>query len=322
MNDIKHRIIDEIEKNVDVFYKSSGIQYRIRCPICGDSQKNLKDAHCYIKCSYDPSEPLLYICFKCNSSGKVNESFLKKLGIKSDVVNLVDKQRYNKIPSVNKADVNIITGEPVLESRQAEYINKRLGVKFTVDDFDRFKIIWDMNTIYPYISDQRIKNSIPSNINSISFLSDDKSVLLTRYFGEDDPRWRKTKLFPSKSKSYYTIKSALDIFTNDDIEVNIAEGVIDVISVYKNFASNENSVFIATLGSDYAGGIEYAITKGLIGYNVIVKVYIDSDVNLNNVRFQLKKYRWIFKNIYIYMNIKSKDVGTTIDNIKLLEKKI
>lgn len=322
MNDIKHQILDEIEKRVDVFSKVSAIQYRIRCPICGDSQKNLRDAHCYIKCSYDPNEPLLYNCFKCNSGGKVNSAFLEKLGVKSELTKKLDNQRFNKIALWKNIDINIMTGEPVIKSPQVKYISDRLGDGFTKEDIERFKIVWDLNAILPYITDQRVRNSMPNNMTSISFLSDDKSSLLTRYFSDDGSRWRKIKLFPSENRAFYTIKTTLDLFTPDDIEVNIAEGVFDVLSIYRNFNECPNSVFVASLGSDYISAVDYVIGKGIIGSNVIIKVYIDDDVNERSLKYRLKKYKWIFKDIYIYRNIKSKDVGVTTDKIKLVERKI
>lgn len=322
MNDIKHQIIDEIEKNVDVFSKVSAIQYRIRCPICGDSQKNPRDAHCYIKCSYDPNEPLLYNCFKCNSGGKVTSAFLEKLGIRTDLSKQLDSQRFNKVMSLKKVDVNIMTGTPVLDSPQVRYISTRLGDGFTEEDLDRFKIIWDMSSIMEYITDRRTRNSMPNNTSSISFLSDDKSAVLTRYFSDDGSRWRKIKLFPSDNRAFYTIRTTLDLFTADDIEVNIAEGVMDVLSIYRNFNNCPNSVFIAALGSDYTSAMDYVISKGIIGSNIRVKIYIDDDVNERSLRYRLKRYKWIFKEIYIYKNIKSKDVGVTTDKIKLVERKI
>jgi len=250
-NDIKQRVLDEIQNHSTVFKKVNSIQYRIRCPICGDSQKDLNDSHCYIKCDFNnPTEPLLFNCFKCNESGKVTSSFLRKLGIKSDLINKIDNQRFNKIGSITKTNIELITGVPVINSKQIAYIEHRLGNGFTLEDFDKFKIIWDMNSVFPYITNQRIKNTMPSNNDSITFLSDDKSVLLTRSFSDEGDRWRKITLFSSGNKSFYTIKTTLDLFTQDSIIINIAEGVMDVLSIYKNF-NDENSAYIATLGSDY-----------------------------------------------------------------------
>lgn len=322
-DDMKQEIMNVIEENVDIFYKVNKIQYRIRCPICGDSNKNPKDAHCYIKCSNDPSEPLLYHCFlaNCNAKGIVNGRFLRKIGIRSrDIITKVDSMDnavYNRIPSLKEADINIILGNPDLQSPQANYIESRLGTRFTIDDYNKFNIVWDMKLIYPYISDNRVKNTLPSNNDSVSFISSDKSLMLTRYFSDDGSRWRKIKLFKSDSKSFYTIKIPIDIFTKDNITVNIAEGIIDVISIYKNF-NDPNAVYISTIGSDYVGGIEYAIAKGLIGNNVTIKLYIDSDIDESILKRRIKRFKWLFNNIYICKNIKQKDVGVKINDIKLI----
>ena len=322
-NNIKQQVLDEIQNNSPVFKKVNNIQYRIRCPICGDSQTDSRDAHCYIKCDFNnPNEPLLFNCFKCNTSGKVNSNFLKKLGVNSTLIQTIDHQKFNRIGSIKHTKVDIITGTPNLESKQVKYIEDRLGKGFTYEDYDKFKIIWDMNLIYPYVNNTRVKNTMPSNSNSISFLSDDKSVLLIRSFDDLYGRWRKLSLFKSENKSFYTIKTTFNLFTNEDIIVNIAEGIIDVLSIYKNFNNIDNSAYIATLGSDYISAVEYAITKGLLGNNVIIRIYIDNDIDDKLLKFQLKKFKWLFKSILIYKNIKSKDVGVNINDIKLIEQKI
>lgn len=316
MNDLKQQILHEIESNVSVFKQVNSIQYRIRCPICGDSQKNPNDAHCYIKCSNDPTEPLLYICFKCNSSGVVGKYFLSRLGLPERVINMVTNQKYNKIGSTKVKDVNIITGTPIMDSPQVRYIEERLGKGFTYDDLDKFKIIWDMKSLYDYVPNQRVKNTLPNNYDTISFLSDDKSMVLSRTFEEGkESQWRKIKLFNSP-KSFYTIKVTLDLFTRDPIIVNIAEGIFDILSVYKNF-STQNDVYIATLGSDYVSAIDYAISKGFVGSNVMVKVYIDNGIDERSLKEHLKRYRWMFNSIHVYGNLKSKDVGVPIDKIYL-----
>lgn len=329
-NDTKQMIINEIERKVDVFHKVSPIQYRIRCPICGDSQKDFKDSHCYIKCSFDPTEPLLYICFKCNAHGAVGKSFLKKLHMSNDVINLVGNQRYNRIGSYKRASVDIITGTPVLDSPQTEYIYERLGIHFTADDLDRFKIIWDMSNVYPYITEKRIRNTMPNNRDSISFLSDDKSTMLTRFFNDEMGRWRKIKLFQNDSKSFYTIKTVFDLFkvSEDGMpfisNVYIAEGIMDILSIYNYVGGSQsiNNAFIATLGSDYIAGVDYAIAKGIMGKTVDLHVFIDNDIDEDSLRWNLSRYKWLFREITICRNMKFKDMGTTINNIKVAVHKV
>lgn len=324
MNETKLKILDDIQASVPVFKKINNIQYVIRCPICGDSQKNPKDAHCYIKCGYDPSEPLLYNCFLCNSSGRVTSKFLEKLNVKKDTISLVENQKYNRIPSIKLANLDIITGIPIMDSPQVKYIESRLGKGFTQEDYDRFKIIWNINDLSQYITSSKTKNSLPSNRDSITFLSDDKTMVMVRTFlsSEYDHQWRKIKIIPGDHKSVYTIKSTLNLFTTEPIVVNIAEGIMDILSVYKNFNDGENSVYIASLSSNYISALEYAISKGFIGSNIIFKIYIDDGIDEKLLKKDLKQYKWMCKDIFMYKNIKSKDVGVSLDKIQLIEKRI
>lgn len=332
-NDVKQRIMDEIQKKSEVFYKVNQVQYRIRCPICGDSQKNLRDAHCYLKCGMDPNEPILYICFKCNARGIVNKQFLDKIGVDPILAALVGNQRRNRLGSYKKANVDIITGEVDLETPQARYLRKRLGKSDILDRcMDSLKVVWDLKNVYPYITDRRVRNTMPNNRDSISFLSDDKSTLLTRNFEDESGRWRKIKIFPSDGKSMYTIKSQFDLFrvvdpvTSDKSisELNIAEGIMDIASVYINLNLGvvSNAAYIAVLGSDYTAGIDYAIAKGIFGSTIKVNLYVDDDVDIKSLKYHLQRYKWLFHSITIFRNLKSKDVGVPISDIKLVSIKV
>ncbi|MCM1234017.1 MAG: hypothetical protein NC489_28265 [Ruminococcus flavefaciens] len=331
MNDIKQQIIDEIQRKVTVFKPVPPIRYRIRCPYCGDSQKDPRDAHCYIKCSPDPTEPLQFKCFLCNRKGRVRKDFLDLLGVDPNLSEQIDNQRYKRISIFRSSDIKLITGEPNLSSPQVRYIENRLGPGFKLEDYEKFKIIWDipslMEDIWAFanirdkLNDQRILNSMPNNRDSISFLSDDKSMILNRSF-YDNCRWRKIKILPNDDTSFYTIKTTLDIFTKDEIVVNIAEGIFDVLSIYRNFSDSPNSVHIATLGSDYTSAINYAISKGFVGSNVIIKIYYDSNIDGKKLAAQLRQFKWIFGGIYLYRNILGKDVGVKIDEIKLVETRV
>ncbi|MCM1439560.1 MAG: hypothetical protein NC131_10230 [Roseburia sp.] len=317
----KIKILNEIENKADMFRKLSPIQYRIRCPICGDSQKNIRDAHCYIKCSYDPSEPLQYNCFLCNSKGRIGKYFLEKLGIKNELVSKVESERYNKL-LIFKEGKEFDEAKPIMDSVQIKYIENRLGKGLTENDYEKFRIVWDMNIVSQICSSNKVRNKLPANWNTISFLSDDRSLLISRTFIAGKNQWIKNRLFPMPNRPFYTIKTTLQLFTEDRIVVNIAEGIFDILSVYKNFNDCENSVFIATLGSDYIGGVEYAIAKGFVCSNVELRIYMDQDKDEKILKKQLKDYKWIFGSIIIYRNISSKDVGVTIDNIQLSEIKV
>ena len=56
-----------------------------------------------------------------------------------------------------------------------------------------------------------------------------------------------------------------------------------------------------------------------VGEAIIGAIYIDSDIDERSLKYQLRKYKWLFNRIIILKNIKSKDVGVPIDQIKLIE---
>ena len=321
MSSIKDKIIHALEDNLDVFYRVSDIRYRIRCPFCGDSQNDYRKAHMYLLADANPNTPILYYCFKgnCGAKGRVDKDFLDRLKIKVDGIEEFSNKRYNKISNIKKTNVDIITGPPIPNASQIKYIEDRLGKGFTIDDYDRFKIIWDMKAIEPYITDQRVLHSLPSNQKSISFLSEDKSSILTRMFQADEyNRWKKSKIYPSENKIFYTIKSSIDLFSKEELIVNISEGIFDILSIYKNFPS-ENSIYLACLGADYESGIQFAIHKGFIGKNVRINIYIDSNIDEHLLKKRLHRYKWITGSIYLYRNIKNSDFGCKIDQIERVE---
>ena len=323
MNDVKYRILDAIKEVAPIFRRVPPEEYRIRCPLCGDSRTNPNDSHCYIKCSDNPTEPLLYYCQKCNKGGRVNAWFLKQLNVDSTVLDLINDQRYNKLTTVKEFNADMILGDVIENSPQTRYITDRLGDGFTKEDYDRFKIVWNWDNIVPFISDNRTLNTLPSNTNSISFLSDDKAMIITRTFETgDDSQWRKINIGRTNQKAFYTIKSQFNLFTSDEVTVSIAEGIFDILSAYRNFKDSDNSVFIATLGSDYISAVDYIIAKGVIGSNVVLRIYIDNGIDEKNLIRGLKSYKWIFKSIKIYKNIKSKDIGVRDEYIKLVERRV
>jgi len=323
-NELKIKVLEKIKGSQTIFHETSPFQYNMRCIFCGDSQKKLTDTHLYLKCSPDPMEPILFQCFKCNAHGKVDEKFLSLLGIDIPEFKSQEWQRYNKLPSLKTVDTEIITGSVNLESDQVGYIEYRIGPGLTYEDYDKFKIVWEIDSLLPYITTQRVKHTLPSNNDSISFLSDDKSMLLTRFFNPppNSPEWKKSRLFPANKRSFYTIKATLNILSSETVYVNIAEGIFDILSIYKNFPTGENSLYLAFLGRDYEMAIEYIIARGLIGGNIIVRVYSDADIEKKFLRYRLRKFKWLFQSITLFFNTLEKDFGLNVERIKLVETKV
>lgn len=321
----KQRILERIQSNVPVFDSLGNDQYRIRCPFCGDSRKDPKKARLYLKCSQDPSEPILYNCFNdnCSAKGRVDRAFFEKLGITAEGLDGLDARRYNRLISVKSDQVELLTGEPKVPSPGSEYIGYRLGRSVAVEDLARFKIVWDFDQIRPFIAKRSVANTLPDPRDSISFLSDDMSVLLTRFFADGSQyRWKKARLRPSDNRSFYTIRSTIDLIGAETITVNIAEGIFDTLSIYLNFNTGDNSSYIGCLGNDYRSALDHMVAKGIFGRHVTVNVYVDGDVERDRLKARFKPYRWLFGEINLRWNAIAHDFGVTPDKISMLEHRV
>lgn len=305
-------ILQEIEKNSTFFQRVSQEQFKTRCPYCGDSD-NIRHGHLYLKCSYDLNEPILYHCFLCNRSGKVNQKFLDRYGVKLKLPDTINY--FNKISDM-KSMKNIAEGTLNFNSREYKYLSNRLQASFTKEELGRLRIVWDVNNIRECLSSERVKNTLPSSMDGISFLSDNNALMLTRFYS-GEPRWRKITLFPTASKSFYTIKKDLNLF-QEKITVNISEGIFDAIGLFKHFP-DEDALYVAVLGSDYATAIDYVISLGLFGNHIDVNLFLDSNIEHRSVIRDAKKYKWLFNKISVFKNSIDKDFGLPKDRIQLVE---
>jgi hypothetical protein len=230
---------------------------------------------------------------------------------------------HRKLPKVTAENVNVMTGDVNMDSDQVGYIEYRLGSGFTEEDYDRFKIVWNSSNLIPFISSDRIRHTLPSNDSSISFLSDTRATMLTRFFNSSGGmRWKNINLYPSGGKAFYTIKSSIDLFYTGNTVVNVAEGIFDLLSVYKNFNSGENSIYLAILGKDYTDAIDYLVARGIVGSSVVIRMYIDSDINVSEIKKLMRYYKWLFGSIIIVRNSKADDFGVKIENIDPIETRV
>lgn len=311
MNNFKFLVLSKIEDAVPVFYKATGEEYKIRCPFCGDSQKNFKSAHLYIKCNNDLSEPLFYHCFKCNRSGKIGNDFLKLIGVKNFTIDEENKV-INKLNYFKSHNLEI---ENKILNNSVNYITKRIGIKFSQEDLLKFRLI-SLDDVRKLVSN-KIKNILPLDSDFISFILEDNSMIISRSFYDSEIRWKKIKLFKDGT-SVYTIKTLINLFSKEEIIVNISEGIFDSIGLY-NLFNNKNSLFVSVLSSEYKNGVEYAINKGIFGSTVSVNVFMDSDINESKIKQSFRDFKWLFKNIKFYKNKLNHDFGLPKSMIEIVE---
>lgn len=307
----KNEILNLIEQNSPVFYRVNFEEFKIRCPFCGDSQKNFKSAHMYLKCSKDLSEPIMFHCFKCNKNGRMNSEFLNLIGIKN--IKIEDNSINNKLFYFKNHKLNLSN---TLLQQSVDYIKFRIG-EISENQLMNLRLI-SLNELSKILNNKRISNSIPLDSEAIGFINEDNSMIISRYLFNNKYRWKKIQLFQN-GVSVYTIKTNIELFTLNEFNIHISEGIFDCISSYINLCKDSNNLCLAVLGSNYSSGIDYCINKGIVGSNIIINIYLDQDINEREVKRNVKSYKWLFKDIRFYKNELDHDLGVKPDRIRLIE---
>jgi hypothetical protein len=170
----------------------------------------------------------------------------------------------------------------------------------------------------------------------IGFLSFGSSYILFRDVTDrENIRWFKYPITKEskESRCFYSMSSNVDILSTDPININLTEGVFDILSAYYNLSYNtSNDINIAVCGKGYSSILEYLVSIGIVGGNITVNIFSDNDAVFNkkakvstNVKFYKKafsKLKYLFKEINVYYNLKSKDIGVIPSDITLQKYKI
>lgn len=327
MNNYDYTIYNYLARKLNVVKRStSGDETVIRCPFCGDSKKSKFSAHLYIK----NEAPFKYYCQKCNNFGIVNDKFLMRLdayevGFVNEIsmaqtkyqMNMNKKYGVNSFLKINQDDI-IYKPNQVgeLEQRKLDYISNRLGIKFTVDDVDKYKIVLNLKDFYENnkidfskLSDKRLYFLDKLNENYISFLLYDTSMLACRNINDNvdkKEKFYKLKLYENidDSKRFYSIRNDIDL-NNRVFNIYMAEGIFDIISIYNNLVEDKNAnnnLFMANNGKGYAFILNYLASMGLLNNNI--NIYCDNDVKIKDLMRMLKNCTNAKVNgINVYYNI-------------------
>ena len=314
-----------------------------RCPYCGDSTKNLNTGHLYIRINPNDNYPIVYNCFKCPAHGLLRYEDLELLGIAGPIyqqhlLNL--NKTSDKLPksySINECeqiDFSYKIPDPITNSYKLQYIENRLGVKFTLEDYKEMKVITSLkdfimlNNITTITCKPEMANLVEKYY--VGFLSNNGAYILFRDItNKSNIRWYK---YPITQQSYgqqvmYSLTNNVDIFTDEDIVINLSEGVLDCLSIRYNIDKNsQNTINIAVCGKFYSKVIKYLFGLGFIGKNIIINIYSDNDgtydTGIEYYYKTLKKYTYLVKEINVFYNTIEKDVGVPSNRIKLTKTKL
>lgn len=327
----------------------NNIQYVTRCPYCGDSVKSLHTGHFYIKVDTESNYPIVYDCKRCPAQGVITKEVLERLEI-NDTSLLGEITYLNKSSDkYNKKD-HIIRDElmffdfslpRIYPCHKIQYVENRLQRHFTEKEFKDMKVVLSLREflLHNKIKELRCSDNMAFILERdyIGFLSLGNSHLLLRdVTGTHEHAWIKYPITKEsdKNRSFYSIASSIDIFTENIITVNLFEGVFCALSIAFNFGEHrENCINIVVGGKYYEAIILYLIKTGIVGGNVEVNIYADNDKEFNAknrgndtelpyYENLFRNYKYLFKKITVIYNRKGKDYGVPKDQILLERHKI
>ena len=342
---LKSSIIERL-KTLPVCKPTSNMRnWTVRCPYCGDS-KISNHGHFSILLDLNSDAPILYRCFKCNESGILTPQTLEDLDIGSTLE--LDKQ----LKLFNRTSGNGIYFKDKIKSfavpvpfdcaenaQKLDYINHRLGTHLTYEDCAKYKIILSLVEFMRYnqikISNANNGSSIDLpvrsvqelNRNYLGFLSSNNNKITFRdttpdgtgFFG----RYYKVTIdiFNQTPNTFYSLKNQFDPLYNESIEINIAEGTFDILSVYEKMGKpqSQNSLFFASCGYGFSTILKYLIYMG-VTTDIVLNIYSDNDKSDRDHRKSLHKKNmdlWL-DHVIIHRNGYSgeKDFGVPPDRIK------
>ena len=316
-------------------------QIAVRCEFCGDSRKDPNKTRFYIKINPNNDEPILYNCFNCGVSGILTPSVMRTFEIS-------DLSTNSKLLGFNKGSIKKLKKEfgisdnkfdfkvPIpanIESNHIKkaYINERLGLSLSFRELMRLKAVFSLKEFI-----------VQNNIKELTISQDRASLLDRDYVGflsvrnefiicrditnRNKLRYDKYSVFKNidNTRKFYSIPTSIDIMTNDKININLAEGVYDILGVYfhvKN-QNDKNNVYVAVSGSAYASVIKYFIQSGIFGDNVTVNIYSDKDKEpwfYKKIKNELGIW---FNDIRLFYNEYEKDFGVPKEKISVITKRI
>lgn len=296
MNDVED-IRELILRNKKPSYQTTNKkEVRVRCPYCGDSRKDLSSAHLYI----EMRAPFRFHCFKCETSGVLNNQTLRDLEIFDTNINSAlinankvykDSQGVQKVQIHNKhKNITNIADESVLTTNSLNYFNSRFNTNLDAEYVSKkFRTV--LNPI-KFFNDNKIY--APNNHydfgKSIGFISSDTSHIVFRDIsGMQKRRYYNFNMYPYDDESIaskiFNLSSSVDIMS-EKVNLVITEGIFDIIGVYLHFykdtPSEENTIFAAACGKGFNAVILHYIRSGFLDLDITI--YSDADVDISFYR--------------------------------------
>lgn len=343
ISETKLAILDALYNRGIFIKKVDSREYVTRCPFCGDSVNSKNKGHLYMKIDLNDESPIQYHCFKCESGGILNPSNMPLFGIDDeDLKNGIEKlngssrsQRQTRILERNEVKSFDFIIPEIERNDKSKYIEERLGISLRDVDLEEMKYISSFkeflktNQVPPMCKDN-IVDFIDSNY--VGFLSFGNSHILFRDIsGKQNIRWLKYPITEESKQNriFYSTKLAIARMETEPIRINLAEGIMDILSVKHNLGYNtQKDINIAVSGKSYDKILLFMISNTFFGSNVTVNIFSDNDAGFNDkknatkttvewYRDKIGTFKPLFQNINIFYNMIGKDVGVPKEKIVL-----
>ncbi len=298
----------------------------VRCPLCGDSV-NANSAHFYIGIKeIDGKQIICYDCKKCSSSGMLNSSILRRLGIYDLEIDEHLKSLRNKkyIRTFSQEDdlsnIKYRYPKPSKEdSDKLDYLKNRLGIDFSdYDNILKYNIVINFSK---FISMNNIQNP-QMNMNilpkldyqAVGFVSSDKCSISFRNIKPNEvglDRFNIIHLYQNVRHPYsYMPPVALDLLSPMP-KIVISESSFDIINIKNYFYGDDDidTIFASAARKGCARLITNLIEK--TGFTSgTIEIYADNEKSFDVGYFYkiLEPFMDTF-NIKLILNTDSKDFG-------------
>lgn len=332
-----------LKDRLKVVYKtSSDDETYIRCPFCGDSRKDSRKARFYI----NNTPPFKFHCFNCETSGIINDEVLNLIlnnNFYDDELSLYLREkriesieRSNRVTKKIKIHPYLNLSNPVNFNykrktiEKLDYLNDRLGINLDKSDIKKFKIVLSIESFFKNNGldiDKRIGRSdkvryVVDELEKhyIGFLSSDRNIIIFRNIENDAKiRFNNFKIFTNEeydTSKTYNISTTINKY-NDRNNIVIAEGPIDIISIYHNVYSKkerENLIFLANGGKSYINSVRLLSKYSLINNHYDIMSDTDVDIDFYK-RVKSITPELACNEMSIYYNKLYKDFGVSKNKI-------
>jgi len=341
--EFSQRFIDYMRSVLpDAKIASGGKELITKCKYCAD-----KKGHMYIKVPQSAADASVFNCFLCHASGIVDSRRLMEWSIYSPEIggalDSIEKESYKrkKISSGDYHRIIYTFNNAVynkdLAAYKLAYINNRLGLNLSLYDALNNKIILNLKDALDYnnetIWNGKLKYTRSPGIinqlndNFVGFLSLDNNFINLRRINDNvklyesiDSRYINYNIHSKQdnTEKFYVMPTVINLVSGNRIQIHIAEGPFDILSIRFNLRKDPNALYASINGSGYRGLIN-TIINSLKIYYFDLHLYPDNDKHgndyiMNDIANYVRPYGGL---IYIHRNIMpgEKDFGVSLNRI-------